>query len=295
VFDISGLDWRTRRDQWPDNEYSDDELGEGYYDVKARAYDKKMANVFNYDFDCKKEYRDDVVSLENLATLQKTDPDAIEHSSTGRCFVLASLVQSWNNGLAYFDKESGRVVPQYPRDPQTRSDNMPPEELFWFYDRAVALGQWKVNKSKPQAIDAILSENVRNALVDIYRFIIAYDALQISYGFTDDKKIEKNDIAFFSRRDIQASQWLEKIYKKYGVDSMFGTRKYTDIPSGRNAPQVFYSCFLVALIRSLGFRAKLDPDQNVTWRFEAGECDEFTNERDICRPCVHKWIIKPKA
>lgn len=114
---------------------------------------------------------------------------------------------------------------------------------------------------------------------------------------TDAKVIEKGDVSFWARRDLQASHWLEKLYDKWKLPYNFGTRKYSFIPSGRNGPQVFASCFFVAFLLQLGLRARVQPREDeaaavqVKWHYSPlGEC---TN--DVCRPCYQKWIVPEPA
>jgi hypothetical protein len=249
-------------------------------------------NQFDSKVHCMAPYRYDPVSLETMDDQYRLEPQTIGRTPEGHCFVLRSLIESWDAGLSFFDPQSGMVVPQYPRDPATRDEPMKPADILGLYRYAIRTGQWLSRDDNQRAIDQLLSMN-SGLLADLYSFIKMYDRLVIHYASLPD---DQQDAGAWNRRDLQAIRWMQKLYQNHNIPNN-GYRKFSDIASGRNAPEVYYSCLLTAYLVISGWRIVVtNPDgdnmpEHPQLKWEIADGPNKPCDGAVCRPCVRDWIV----
>ena len=277
------------------NSVTNDYLPSGYDSTQPIQFPKD----FTADKYCSKDYQTDIITLDSMDDLYKQKHGSVGWTPQKRCWNLGTLISFWNSALATFDPQSARVVPQYPKDPNTRDRLMTPYEIVNMYQRAVDTKEWSPKSSTP--IDLLISTD--GLIEDLYRFLMAYDRLTIYYATADPSKDEQ---AKWNRRDLQALNWLRHLYVKYKIDKNSGYRRFTDIASGKNSPEISLSCFLTALLIRKGFVARfvskeLDKQGYVTsatvqWvkLNNKQKICESSKKGTLCRPCATKWII-PKS
>lgn len=296
LVDVTGMDWRTAVVVEPERRTFPRGTA---WDVARRPTDLVLSfedlrpDLMPLDFDpkihCGRAYQIDPISLDSIADIYRRDPKSVGRTADGRCFDIHALVDAWEAGLALYDPQSAMVVPQYPRDPTTRDEPMPPDQVIALYRRARPL------TVRRTAIEELVNHEP-SLLIDLYNFIKMYDRLVLHYA---NLSPGEQDPGAWNRRDLQAIRWLQHLYRKYDVPDS-GYRKFSDIPSGRNAPEIYYSCFLTAFLVKRGFTAvvtnplpngDMPEHPDIRWRLDHGRpCDGV-----LCRPCVSTWIVDPPS
>ena len=294
-------------------------LGEGELDLERKIYDPYFSKWRSYkcqgqsaqidDYLRHKElilpnYKIDGVTLSDLSEI--SDHQLIYTDLSGRAYYLPSIIGRWEAGFSLYDKDSARIVPQYPLN----FDNEPmhPQlvlNIFMTYtDRQV---NWEKSSKLSDAtcevslihypLMEILCRH-QNLLEDLYEFIVGYRLLTAQYDRLTPLYPEDEGMA--NRRDIMAIERLQEIYKRHNLED-YGYRKFATMSSknGTNGTQIFYQHVLCSLFWKYGYRPAIDTQDdeglpvNLRWEFLPGQASAMlfgTTDIHICRS-GYKYLV----
>jgi hypothetical protein len=294
-------------------------LGEGELDLERKTYDPYFSQWQSYK--CQGQsaqidaylrhkelihpsYKTDVVTLSDLSEI--SDHQLIYTDLSGRAYYLPSIIGRWEAGFSLYDKDSARIVPQYPLN--FNNEPMHPQlvlSIFMTYtDRQL---NWEKSGKLSETpgemslihypLVGILCQH-QNLLEDLYEFIIGYKQLTVQYDRLVPLYPEDEGMA--NRRDIMAIERLQEIYKRHNLED-YGYRKFATMPSknGSNGTQIFYQHVLCSLFWKYGYRPAIDTQDddslpvNLRWEYLPGQSSAMlfgTTDIHICRS-GYKYLV----
>lgn len=230
--------------------------------------------------ECSGIYGHDSVQLTDISEFDPKEVVVIPDAKDTRCYVIESVLGSWESALSLYDSQSNRIVPSYPR---FSGINVEPaivrSVILTARDRKVSLEGYPIIVRMAEA---------GTFLDDLYEFIQKYDQLTRAFDLvTPADKIEA--IAASTRRDLVAGKWLEAIAVRNGI-APSGYRKYRSIPStrGSNGTQAFLSCVITAWIVKEGYGAVTGDGKWWKWMRDTRS---LSGRNDPARPCLTTRII----
>ena len=246
-------------------------------------------------------YKMDLVTFCELSELD--DPDMIYLDVSGRAYYLHSILGRWEAGFSIYDKECGRVVPQYPLD--FNNEPMHPQLVRNIYSTY----QDRVKNAEPRTASSLGIETPwgpkgypligvlcrhGNLLEDVYGFIVGYTEIRRKYDSLTQLYPEDEGLA--NRRDLMAIQALKAVYERQKLEN-FGYRKYASYTStnGANGTQVFYQYVLCSLFMAAGYRPAIDTQDddglpvNLRWEYLPGEVSAVIVGSSILPICRHGY------
>lgn len=281
-------------------------LGERDLDLERKSYDPlfpkacakrlqaQICNSGKYTNDkdkVRESHKVDLVTLCELSELN--DPDMIYIEVSGLAYYLHSIIGRWEASFSVYDKECGRVVPQYPSD--FNNEPMPPQLVrniqATYLDRRSRTGSTDLVE---YPLIGILC-GYGSLLEDLYGFIIGYKEIRQKYDSLTDLYPEDEGLA--NRRDLMAIQALKELYTRQKLED-FGYRKYASYTStnGANGTQIFYQHVLCSVFHTAGYRPAIDTQDdeglpvNLRWEYLPGQESAVifgSSILHICRPGYH--------
>jgi hypothetical protein len=261
---------------------------------KLEAQISDMKEYINHKERVLDSYKMDLVTFCELSELD--DPEMIYLDVSGRAYYLHSILGRWEAGFSIYDKECGRIVPQYPLD--FNNEPMHPQLVRNIY------GTYKHRiRSQPQLGDESPKEyplvevlcRHSSLLEDLYQFIVGYKEIRRKYDNLTELYPEDEGLA--NRRDLMAIQALKEVYERQKLEN-FGYRKYASYTStnGANGTQIFYQYVLCSLFMAIGYRPAIDTQDddglpvNLRWEYRPDEVSAVivgSSILPICRPGYH--------
>ena len=265
-------------------------------------------------------YKMDLVTFCELSELD--DPEMIYLDISGRAYYLHSILGRWEAGFSIYDKECGRIVPQYPLD--FNNEPMHPQlvrNISGTYEHRIR-SQPQLGNESPTGLSAgtisgiagevpSLGGTMRDGpkeyplvevlcrhsslLEDLYQFILGYKEIRRKYDNLTELYPEDEGLA--NRRDLMAIQALKHVYERQKLEN-FGYRKYASYTStnGANGTQIFYQYVLCSLFMAIGYRPAIDTQDddglpvNLRWEYRPDEVSAVivgSSILPICRPGYH--------
>ena len=291
-------------------------LGEGDLNLERQSYDpifqtgiceklevqiSDAKEYINHKERVLDSYKMDLVTFCELSELD--DPDMIYLDASGRAYYLHSILGRWEAGFSIYDKECGRVVPQYPLD--FNNEPMHPQlvrNIYGTYQDRVKNAEARTASSlgietpwgpKEYPLIGVLCR-YGNLLEDVYGFIVGYTEIRRKYDSLTQLYPEDEGLA--NRRDLMAIQALKAVYERQKLEN-FGYRKYASYTStnGANGTQVFYQYVLCSLFMAAGYRPAIDTQDddglpvNLRWEYLPGEVSAIIVGSSMLPICRHGY------
>ena len=241
-------------------------------------------------------YKMDLVTFCELSEFD--DPDMIYLDVSGRAYYLHSILGRWEAGFSIYDKECGRIVPQYPLD--FNNEPMHPQlvrNIYGTYKHRI-LSQGLLSKAPGVPEDQLRLQEPRNTtkirgfgypatesstptegspgswnpkeypLLEVLccHNNLLEDLYQFIVGYKEIRRkydsvteLYPEDEGLANRRDLIAIQALKQLYERQRLEN-YGYRKYASYTStnGANGTQVFYQYVLCSLFMTTGYRPAID-------------------------------------
>jgi hypothetical protein len=161
-----------------------------------------------------------------------------------RCYTIPYMLKKWENGLVYYDKNLGMVMPQYPKDVDGKY--LHSITIVSVYHTAVSRG---IDVSKYPMLGLLVQNS--DFLLDISRFLRKYAGLATTYTQLHAEYPE--DHGLYNRRDLLAFDLLGQITARYQIDF-----RGAATPKIKDVNKIVYEPTITSFFLSKGYSISYD-------------------------------------